>query len=185
MADLKPRRISAPVRYAIAAGFVAVACVLMIVMLRAEYTAVVVVMGSVGLLWISLLLGNYGYRPRIQGQYLEVTTAVGRQSLDLAALSGASWERGRSGSVSVRLQDDLTAVRVSIPVPPQVHPHLKDALYAAATRGVLVPQRVTRLFNLPDIPGAPRTGASWVPVIVGVLAGALVVGVVAGLLASA
>ncbi|MDX3000385.1 hypothetical protein PWY87_01800 [Kribbella solani] len=184
MSDLTPRRVSATVRYAVTAGFVAVASVLAIVSIRAGITAAAIVIGSLGLLWILLTLGNYGFSPRVRDRYLEVTTAIGRQSLDLAALSGARWERGRSGSVSVRLQDDRTAVIVSIPVPAQVYPHLKDALHAAATRGVLVPQRVTRLFNLPDIPGAPRTGASFVPVIVGVLAGALVVGVVMGLLAS-
>ncbi|WP_350276886.1 hypothetical protein [Kribbella sp. HUAS MG21] len=131
----------------------------------------------------TLLVMNLGVRPRVRGQYLEVSTMIGRQALDLDNLIGARWQRSRGGSVSLRLSDDLTDVVLVVPLPPEVFPAVKEALSSAAARGVVLPQRVTTLFNLPAIPGAPRSGSSYLPLIVAFLAGSAVLGAVVGLIA--
>ncbi|GAB2639976.1 hypothetical protein [Kribbella swartbergensis] len=188
MDDVKPRRISRGTRYGVAAGMTLVVVPAWWLWLRSgvggALEPVVLVGSAVWLIALSLLVGNLGIRPRMCGQHLEVTTIIGRQSLDLTALTGARWQRGRGGSVSLRLRDDLTDVVLVMPVPPQVFPRIKDGLSAVAARGVVLPRRVTPLFNLPAVPGAPLAGqdSRYVPVILAILAGSAVLGAVVGLL---
>jgi hypothetical protein len=65
-----------------------------------------------------------------------------------------------------------------------VHEAIREGLRAAGERGVVVPKRVAVLFGLPAMPGAPRTGAAVVilPMVFVFLAGAALVGLVAGFL---
>ena len=132
---------------------------------------------------VALIPANIGVRPRVHGRYLEVTTLLGRQTLDLASLTGASYHRSRS-SVSVRLRDPITDVTIVVPAGASVHEAIREGLRAASQRGVVVPKRVAVLFGLPAMPGAPRTGAAVVilPMVVVFLAGAALVGLVTGFL---
>lgn len=185
MDGVRARRVSRWVRYGAASVLVLLVAAAWWWWLRSGDDgpeAVVLVGTAAALIAGALLVTNLGVRPRIRGQYLEVTTLIGRQSLDLTALTGARWQRSRSGSVSVRLSDDLTDLVLVMPLPPEVFPAVKDALSAAAARGVMLPRRVTTLFNLPEIPGAPRTGNNYLPLIAAVLAGSAVLGAVIGLL---
>ncbi|NIK60303.1 hypothetical protein [Kribbella shirazensis] len=186
MDEVGARRVSRWGRYGVALGIALVAVLGWWLWIRAGVDSgpesFVLVGTGIALVVSTLLVSNIGVRPRIRGRYLEVTTLIGRQSLDLSAVSAARWQRARGGSVSLRLSDDLTDVVLVMPVPPEVFPVIKDALSAAAARGVVLPRRVTTLFNLPAIPGAPRTGSNYLPVIVAVLAGGAVLGAVVGLI---
>jgi hypothetical protein len=176
-----PRRIARATRY----GLAAVLSLLFVPILgyvvpqaAAGGTSVtlIVMALSVPLVFIVLMVMNTGFRPRVQGQYLEVTTVLGRQSLDLTTVEGAKWERGRSGFVMLRVRDDVTDVVINLPFPPAVRDAVRQALLEAGQRGHLLPLRVTRLFNLPPMPGAPRTGFSIVPFVFAALVGVLCVG---------
>lgn len=185
MDGVRVRRVSRWVRYGAVAGLVLVVVLAWWLWLRSgdDGTEPVVLVGTAAALIASaLLVMNLGVRPRLRGQYLEVSTLIGRQSLDLTALTGARWQRARGGSVSIQLRDDKTHVVLVMPVPPHIFPAVKDALAAAAARGVMLPRRVTTLFNLPAIPGAPRTGNNYLPLMVAVLAGGAALGAVIGLL---
>lgn len=183
----QPRRIARTTRYGIAAVMgVLVTVVLAYFIPRIDEGGpgpwIAIVTMVVGITVVALTVGNVGFMPRIQGQYLEVSSMLGRQSLDLAALTGVRWERGRHGNVMLRLRDQLTEVAVSVPLPPAVHQVLREALYAAGQRGVVLPTRVTTLFNLPPMPGAPRNGYNNLPMILGFVAGAALLGFVASML---
>ncbi|MFF0340825.1 hypothetical protein [Kribbella sp. NPDC004875] len=186
--EVKPRRIPAKVRYAVAG---AVTLVLAVVpslqpdgVAAARLATVVMVATALGLAAATLLVANLGFRPRIRGHYLEVWTLLGRQSLDLARIAGVRCERSQSGTTGLGLRDDVTDVLITLPVSPQVLPLLRDALLAAGQRGVPLPQRVTRMFNLPDFPGAPPGGGNRMLLIIGVLSAVIVLGAVIGLVAS-
>lgn len=139
---------------------------------------------SIVLLFTVMVATNPGFRPRIQGRYLEATTVLGRQSLDLAALTGARWERTRSGGVMLVLRDPVTDVMISLPAGGAVHGAIREAVVAAYQRGVVLPRKVTGHFGLPSMPGAPRTGASIAPWVVGVVIGLVFAGVSFGYLSS-
>ncbi|WP_427894285.1 hypothetical protein ACQHIV_13740 [Kribbella sp. GL6] len=176
------------VRYGIAAGLTLVVAVTVAFLVSAStqshLTTIALIVTTIGLLAISLLIGNLGWHPRLNGPYLDVATLIGRQSVDLARLTATRWERSRGGAIWIRLHDDITDVSIQIPVPYQVRPAITQALSDAITRGVQVPRRITNLFNLPPVPGAPRNGGSNLAVLAGVLVGILVFGVVFGLIAS-
>jgi hypothetical protein len=185
---VKPRRIPAKLRYAVAG---AVTLVLAVVpslqpdgVTAARLTTVVMVATVLGLAAATLLVANLGVRPRIRGQYLEVWTLLGRQSLDLARIARVRCERSQIATAGLGLYDDVTDVQITMPVSPQVFPVLRDALLAAGQRGVPLPQRVTRMFNLPDSPGAPLGGGNRTLLIICVLSGVIVLGAVIGLVAS-
>ncbi|HEY3561681.1 MAG TPA: hypothetical protein VGL05_29655 [Kribbella sp.] len=188
MDERRPRRVSRLVRYGIAAALVLVVAVTVAVLVsagtRSHLTTVALVVKTIGLLALSLLLGNMGWRPRINGPYLDFATLIGRQSLDLTRLTTTRWERSRGGAIWIRLHDDITDVSLQVPVPHQVRPALTQALSDAIARGVRVPQRITNLFNLPPVPGAPRNGGSNPAVLAGILVGVLVFGIVFGLIAT-
>ena len=182
----QPPRISRTVRY----GIATVVGLLVAVVLGLLFPSIdegdagpwlVLITMSVGIVVIALTLGNNGFRPRIQGQYLEVSTILGRQSLDLAALQGVRMERGRSGYYMLRLRDPVTDVVIPMSFPAPVHRALRDALDLAGHRGVVLPRRVTSHFGLPPMPGAPRNGFSILPMVVGFLAGASLIGLITGL----
>ncbi|MEU4601559.1 hypothetical protein AB0F43_01145 [Kribbella sp. NPDC023972] len=187
MNQTPPRRISRTIRYGVSA-------VLTVVILpflgffgpRGEggETGAMVAIGAsaVGIVVIAMLVGNVGFGPRLRGQYLEVTTMLGRQSLDLAALTEARWEPGRSGGSSgmLRLRDPITDVAITLPVAAPVREAIRDGLHAAGQRGVVLPRRVSLMFGLPQVPGAPRNGTSRLPLILAFLAGAMLLGLIAG-----
>ncbi|MGW7679827.1 hypothetical protein ACWGID_03755 [Kribbella sp. NPDC054772] len=183
--EVKPRRIPAKVRYAVAGAVTLVFAVVPSLqpdgVTAARLSTVVMVATVLGLAAATLLVANLGFRPRIRGQYLEVWTLLGRQSLDLARIAEVRYEGSLSGTTSLGLRDDVTDVLITIPVSPQVFPVLRDALLAAGQRGVPLPQRVTRMFNLPDFPGAPLGGGNRTLLIICVLAGVIVLGAVIGL----
>lgn len=176
------------VRYGTAAGLILTVAVTVAFLVsagtRSHLTTVALVVTSVGLVAISLLIGNMGWHPRINGPYLDVATLMGRQSVDLTRLTATRWERSRGGALWIRLHDDITDVSIQIPVPHHVRPALTQALRDAIIRGVQVPQRITNLFNLPPVPGAPRNSGSNPAVLAGILVGVLFLGVVFGLILS-
>lgn len=175
-------------RYGIAVGLILPIAVTVAFLVsagpRSGLTRIALIVTSVGLVTISLLIGNIGWRPRINAPYLDVTTLIGRQSVDLTRLTATRWERSRGGALSIRLHDDITDISIQLPVPHHVRPALTQALQDAIAHGVPVPQRITNLFNLPPVPGAPRNGGSNLAVLAGVLVGILVFGAVFGLVAS-
>jgi len=185
----QPRRISRTIRY----GVSAILTVLFLPILGflgpwgvGGETGVMVAIGvfAVGITVVSLMVSNIGFRPRVQGQYLEVTTVLGRQSLDLTAVTGARWEPGYTGGASgvVRLRDPITDVAITVPVPGPVREAIHDGLLAAGQRGVLLPRRVSGLFGLPQMPGAPRNGKSRLPLVLAFLAASAGLGLIIGLL---
>ncbi|TCC26893.1 hypothetical protein [Kribbella speibonae] len=152
-----------------------------------DTTETVGIAGIVIVLMVApVMVSNIGFRPRIQGQYLEVSTLLGRQSLDLAALTSARWEPGRSGGASgvVRLRDSITDVAIAVPAAQSVRAAIREGLRAAGERGVLLPRRVTGVFGLPPMPGAPRNGFNTMILVLGFLAGLFFVGLAAGFLAT-
>lgn len=184
---MNPRRISRTVRFGLAAILSLLLAAPLLVVLRhsadggvAPLLAIFAV--SAGLVVVALMVGNPGFRPRIQGQYLDVITVLGRQSLDLAAVTGVRAERTRSGTHMLRLRDQITEVVITLPAPPGVRQSIREGLVAAAERGVVLPRRVTASFGIPEMPGAPRNKSySKVPLILAFLAAATCLGLVTGL----
>ncbi len=185
---MKPRRISRTARF----GLAAILALLMAALLWVGISfstdggaAPMLAIGAVsaGLIFGALLVGNVGFRPRVQGQYLDVITVIGRQSLDLAALTGVRWERARGGTTLLRLRDQITEVVITLPPPPAVRVAVREGLATAAQRGVVLPRRVSAIFGLPEMPGAPRDRSySKVPLLLGFLAFSACLGLIAGLL---
>lgn len=137
---------------------------------------------STAIIFIALLVGNVAFRPRVQGQYLDVITVIGRQSLDLAALTGVRWERTHTGTQLLRLRDQITEVVITLPPPLPVREAIREGLAAAALRGLVIPRRVTTIFSLPEMPGAPRNKSySYVALVLAFLAVSALVGLVVGL----
>jgi hypothetical protein len=179
----QPRPISRAIRYGIC-GILALLSVPLLLLGVSGYGGwgSAVALGLV-LVLVPLMIANVGFRPRVHGRYLDVITLLGRQSLDLGSLTGASYHRSRS-TVSVRLRDLTTDVTIAVPAGASVHEAIREGLRAASQRGVVVPKRVAVLFGLPALPGAPRTGAAVVvlPMVVVFLAGAALAGLVTGFL---
>ncbi|MEI8411129.1 MULTISPECIES: hypothetical protein [unclassified Kribbella] len=169
----QPRPISRAIRYGVS-GILALLSVPLLYLGVHGYGGwgTVVALGLVQVV-ISLTISNIGVRPRVQGRYLDVITLLGRQSLDLNSLTGASYHRSRS-TVSVRLRDPITDVTIVVPAGASVHEAIREGLRAAGQRGVVVPKRVAVLFGLQAMPGAPMVFAF--------LTGAALVGLVAGFL---
>jgi hypothetical protein len=177
----QPRPISRVIRYGVS-GILALLSVPLLLLGVSGYGGwgSAVALGLV-LVLVPFMIGNIGFRPRVHGRYLEVITLLGRQSLDLGSLTGASYHRSRA-TVSVRLRDPITDVTIAVPAGASVHEAIREALRTASQRGVVVPKRVAVLFGLPAMPGAPRTGASLLPMVLVFLAGAALVGLVTGFL---
>lgn len=184
----QPRRISWVVRLGVTGAvglFLSVPLVVVITQPgRNEALSLMAIVGaSLGLVFVSLAIGNVGFAPRVNGQYLDVLTVLGRQSLDLAALTGVRCERTHTGTQLLRLRDQITEVVITLPPRLPVREAIREGLAAAAQRGVLLPRRVTTIFSLPEMPGAPRNKSySYVALIVAFLAVSALLGLVVGLI---
>jgi hypothetical protein len=184
----RPRRVSRNLRFALATVVTLSLAAPLTIALRSSGDGGAVPLlafgaASAGILFVSLLVGNVGIRPRVQGQYLDVLTVIGRQSLDLAALTGVRWERAHGGTQSLRLRDQLTDVLITLPPPLPAREPIREGLTAAAQRGVLLPRRVTTIFSLPEMPGARRNKSySYLPLVLVLLAFSACLGLVIGVL---
>jgi hypothetical protein len=184
----RPRRVSRTLRFGLAAVVILLLAVPLLLAVRysSDGGAVpLLAIGavSVGILFVALLVGNVGFRPRVLGQYLDVVTVIGRQSLDLAALTGVRWERAHGGTQLLRLRDQITEVLITLPPPLAVREAIREGLAGAAQRGVVLPRRVTTIFSLPEMPGAPRNKSySYVPLVLALLAFSACLGLIVGVL---
>ncbi|HZX03644.1 hypothetical protein [Kribbella sp.] len=188
MEDTRPRRIPRLTRLGLSVGLVLVVAAALALLAgavgRSWLTSVALAIAVVGLIVIAQVIGNLGTNPQINGHYLEARTLIGRQSVDLARLTGVRWDRSRGGTVWVSVQDDVTDLAISIPVPSAVDPVLTDALRDAVARGVRLRRRVTDQFGLPPVPGAPRNGGSKLTILAEVVVALVAFAVVLGLIIS-
>jgi hypothetical protein len=129
------------------------------------------------------------WRLRSDGRVLEGTGALGREGVDLTALTGVAATQNR-GKVSLTLW--TPAGRIGFDVAglhkagPQVFDAVGRAVWAGQEQGrYVIPALAAAVWGMPVRPGAPdtgRTGTTGVTLAtVGVLLAGLVVGVVLGL----
>ena len=126
---------------------------------------------------------------RSDGRVLEGVGVLGRQGIDLTALSGVAAAQGRgSTSLVLRTPDArLTCTEGALrQAGPQVLDVLGRAVWAGQEQGrFVVPGAVAAVWGMPVRPGAPRNGRAGttgpVLAVLGVFLVATVVGVVLGL----
>lgn len=103
---------------------------------------------------------NHGFAPRVHGSVLEVWTLLGRQTVDLAALTAVehqhlSWKH----RPRLRLKDPVNLVTI-LPPRGEVRDAVARGVWEAAGRGVGVDPYVPPLLGLPALPGMPDRSAS-------------------------
>lgn len=148
-------------RYLIGVAWYVVSCVLFGV---AGYV------GEAGDRWLlpgtaaAALLGvvaflNPGFRPRVAGDRMAVSTLLGKQSVDLSTLIRihffASLDHRRA---NLRLADPENGFTVAVPRLEEFRDALRTAFAAAAERGVAVPRSARTVLDLEADASAPRWG---------------------------
>ncbi len=152
---VRPRTLPRRARFLIGGALFVASWVLLYLAHGGIWTVVVVVLAMLGL----IVLLNGGFRPRIRGPYLIVSTACGRQYVDLSALTRViffpSLDRSRG---NVRLADGQNALTCAFPRLDDVREAFTTAFKDADARGVAVPRSARAVFGLPPKDDAPRWG---------------------------
>jgi hypothetical protein len=102
---------------------------------------------------------NPGFRPRVVGDRMVVSTLLGQQSVDLSALARihffASLDHRRA---NLRLTDADNTFTVAVPRLEDFREPLRTAFGSAERRGVAVPRSARTVLDLEADASAPRWG---------------------------
>jgi hypothetical protein len=152
---VRPRTLSRGIRFLIGGVLFIASWVLLFRAHGGVWTVVVVVLALLGM----VVLLNGGFRPRVRGPYLIVSTVCGRQYVDLSALTRIiffpSLDRSRG---NVRLGDSRNALTCAFSRLDDVREAFTTAFTDADARGVAVPRSARTVFGLPPKDDAPRWG---------------------------
>jgi len=177
---VRPRTLPRRFRYLIGGALFAASWVTLYLADGGLWAFAVTVLALLGL----FVLLNSGFRPRVRGQYLIVSTLCGRQYVELPAITRIvfipSLDRRRG---NLRLADPHNTLTAALQNLESFHDALGPAFVDADRRGVAVPRSARAVFGLEPRDDAPRWGYRTMLVEALVLAGVWSAGVIAVVIA--